>query len=171
MASVSSWKQHVLLAAAFTLVGCAALRQNLRGQDLSFRGAWFCPKAGCKEAEMKRSTRGSRRGETSVSKVKLQPAAALAFWPEAEPSRLEASVKDCKGKSAQVDASRIKRPGEHGIKDSTARQSFIVLLERDAPAGLTLKKKGDCAIWTVTATAHWDDGATYSLQAAIDISG
>lgn len=171
MASVFFSKQCVPVAVAVTLVGCAGLRQNLRGQDLSYRGAWFCPEAGCGEAGMQRSTRGSRRGETSVSKVKLQPVAALAFWAEAEPSRLEASVKDCKGKSAKVDASRIKRPGKHGIEDSNARRSFIVLLERDDPAGLTLKKKGECAIWTVTATAHWDDGATYSMEAAIDTSG
>ena len=65
----------------------------------------------------------------------------------------------------------IKRPREHGITDPRAQQSFMVLLESDAPAGLTLKKKGECAIWTVTATAHWDDGATYSMDAAIDTSG
>jgi len=147
------------------------LRQNLRGQDLSFRGAWFCAKAGCGEGKMQRSTRGSRRGETSVTKVKMQPAVALAFWAEAEPSNLEASVKDCKGKSAKVDAAMIKRPGEHGIQDPRAQQSFIVLLEGDATGGLTLKKKGECAVWTVTATAHWDDGATYSIEAAIDTSG
>jgi hypothetical protein len=119
---------------------------------------------------MQRSTRGSRSGETSVTKVKLQPAAALAFWAEAEPARVEATVEDCKGKSAKVDASMIKRPNEHGIQDPRARESFMVLLEKDAPAGLTLKKKGKCAVWTVTATAHWDDGATYSMAAAIDVS-
>ena len=73
---------RVLLASAIlstVVAGCASLRQNIRGQELSYRGAWYCEAEGCDAKAMVKSTRGSRDGEVNINTVKLAPRAAMAF--------------------------------------------------------------------------------------------
>ncbi len=156
------------LALAATLGGCASLRQNMRGQELSYRGAWFCEAPNCKAGEMVQSRTGSRDGEVSINTVKLAPRAAMMFTAAAAFDSLTANVRDCKGNTAEVPARDIVTGGEHGIGDADARESWVVWIDPASLSGLQ-RSKGACAVWKVEATAVWSDGATYSLTAGIDI--
>jgi hypothetical protein len=150
--------------------GCAALRQNMRGQELSYRGAWYCESAGCEEADMVQSRAGHREDTTMINEVKLQPQAALAFTAASPFETLTATVEDCKGTSAEVPAGDIAEAGAHGVGDSGARESWLVWLD-PAHLGELELGSGSCAIWTVEATASWSDGASYSLRAGVEVGG
>jgi hypothetical protein len=151
-----------ILVALTSLVGCKEMRQNLRGQELSYRGAWFCAEKDCSEKQMQRSTSGTREGAVDIASVKLRPHAGLAFTAEAPFDKLNVKVEDCKGKSVELDASAIKKPGEHKIGDSAARESWMVVLDKR----LDLKFGKKCA-WVATVVATWSDGATFTSQAGI----
>ena len=151
--------------------GCAALRQNMRGQELSYRGAWFCEADGCSEKDMVQSRVGSRDGTTTINEVQLRPSAALAFTAEAAFDALEASVTDCKGKSVAVPTGDIAKAGSHSVGDDSARESWIVWVDPAHLDGLKLGNKGSCAIWKVEARATWSDGSTYSLLSGIQVEG
>lgn len=151
-----------IVVALTALAGCKEMRQNLRGQELSYRGAWFCAEAGCSEKQMQRSSSGTREGAVDIASVKLRPRAALAFTAEAPFDKLDVKVEDCKGKSVELGADAIKKPGDHKIGDASARESWMVVL--DESLGLKFGKK--CA-WIATVVATWPDGATFTSQAGI----
>ena len=151
---------------AATLGGCASLRQNMRGQELSYRGAWYCEAADCKPSEMVQSRSGTRDGEVTINTVKLAPKAAMIFTAAAAFDSLTATVRDCKGNDAEVPSSDIVAAGKHGVGDSDARESWVVWID---PASLDGLKKSKGCVWKVDATATWSDGATFSLTAGVDI--
>jgi hypothetical protein len=149
-------------------LGCASLRQNMRGQELSYRGAWHCSGGACTAGEMVKSTSGTREGTMMINTVALDPKAGLAFTAAAPFDTLTATVRDCKGNSAAVPASDIQAPGNHGIEDGDARESWIVWVDPSSLVKLE-RGKGACAVWKIEASATWTDGATYSLTAGVDI--
>ena len=152
---------------ASAIGGCASLRQNMRGQELSYRGAWYCEAADCKPGEMVQSRSGTRDGEVTINTVKLAPKAAMIFTAAAAFDSLTATVRDCKGNSAEVPSSDIAAAGKHGVGDSDARESWVIWID---PASLSgLKRSKGCTVWKVDATATWSDGATFSLTAGVDI--
>lgn len=151
-----------------TLPGCASLRQNMRGQELSYRGAWYCEAADCKPGEMVQSRSGTRDGEININTVKLAPKAAMTFTAAAAFDSLTATASDCKGNSVDVPSSDIVAASKHGVGDSAARESWVVWIDPGSLSGLN-RGKGGCAVWKVEATATWSDGATYSLTAGVDI--
>ncbi|MFO7566108.1 MAG: hypothetical protein R6X02_25915 [Enhygromyxa sp.] len=157
-----------LLLAAAASFGCAALRQNMRGQELSYRGAWYCEAANCKPGEMVKSRTGTRDGEVTINTVKLAPKAAMTFTAAAAFDQLRATVRDCKGNSAEVPGGDILEAGKHGVGDQDARESWVVWIDPASLSGLE-RGKGSCAVWKVEAQATWSDGATYSLTAGVDL--
>jgi hypothetical protein len=159
-----------LLVFATSLTACAALRQNVRGQELSYRGAWHCSNGTCEAGKMVKSMVGTRDGEVMVNTVKLDPKAGLAFTAAAPFDSLTATVHDCKGNSADVPTADIVMPGKHGITDGDASESWIVWVDPSALAELE-RGAGACAVWKVEASATWSDGATYSLTAGINTGG
>jgi len=156
------------LMLAATLGACASLRQNMRGQELSYRGAWYCEAPNCKVGEMVKSRTGTRDGDVNINTVKLAPRAAMTFTAAAPFDTLTATVRDCKGNSAPVLARDIEASGSHRVGDSDARESWLVWIDPGALTGLE-RSKGACSVWKVEATATWSDGATYSLTAGVDI--
>lgn len=157
------------LMLAATLGACASLRQNMRGQELSYRGAWSCEVPNCKAKEMVKSRSGTRDGEVNINTVKLAPRAAMTFTAAAPFDTLTATVRDCKGNSAEVLARDIESAGSHAVGDSDARESWIVWVDPGALTGLE-RSKGACAVWKVEARARWSDGASDSLTAGLDIA-
>lgn len=160
----------LVLVFVSSLSACAALRQNVRGQELSYRGAWHCSSGACEAGEMVKSMAGTRDGEVMVNTVELDPKAGLAFTAAAAFDSLTATVRDCKGNTADVPSSDIVMPGKHGIEDGDARESWIVWVDPGA-LGQLERGKGACAVWKVEATATWSDGATYSLTAGVNTAG
>jgi hypothetical protein len=154
--------RQALVFATLVLAGCTQMRQSLRGQELSYRGAWYCASTGCGETQMKRSTSGTREDGVEVASVVLQPRAALAFTAETAFERLDVQVQDCKGKSVELEPTAIKKPGEHRIGDENAKESWMIVLDRS----LELRFGKKCR-WTATVVATWSDGATFTSRAAI----
>ncbi len=145
-----------LLSSLSLGLGCAAMRQSLKGQEISHRGVYACPgDAGCDQKEMKRSTSGTQMDGMTVTDVHLAPVAALAYTAESPFERLEAKIADCKGNSIDVAPERIVPAGEHKVGDALAKESWMIVVHRDDVKDLVLKGKGECAVWKVTATAHW----------------
>lgn len=167
---VPMFAPSIVLVFATSLLACSALRQNVRGQELSYRGAWHCASGPCEPGEMVKSMVGTRDGEVMINTVKLDPQTGLAFTAAASFDSLTAKVHDCKGNVVDVPAADIVMPGKHGIKASDASESWVVWLDPSALGGLE-RGKGACAVWKVEATATWSDGATYSLTAGVDTSG
>ncbi|PRP90845.1 hypothetical protein ENSA5_60950 [Enhygromyxa salina] len=160
----------VICVLATSLAGCAALRQNMRGQELSYRGAWHCEAGSCKAGDMVKSTSGTREGTVNINTVKLAPKAGMAFTAAAPFDTLTATARDCKGESVEISSANIIAPGDHGIRDQDARESWVVWVDPSELSGLE-RGKGACAVWKVEATATWSDGASYSLTAGVDIKG
>jgi len=136
------------------LAACAEARQNLRGEFVSYRGAWFCGKPDCDEQKMQRSSQAHREGELTVNHGKVKNGAALVFSAGKPPNTLTASVKDCKGNTADVPADKVKKPGSHSISGQSDAWAVIVL-PADYPE-LELGK--GCKTWTVTTHAEWEKG-------------
>lgn len=148
--------------------GCAELRQNMRGQELSYRGAWYCEAANCKPGEMVQSRSGTRDGEVTINTVELAPRAAMMFTAASAFETLTATVRDCKGNAVEVPTRDIVPAGEHGVGDAEAQESWVIWID---PAGLSgLNRSKGCSVWKVEAKASWTDGATYSLTAGVDIA-
>ncbi len=156
-----------LVVLAGALLGCAAMRQNLRGQELSYRGAWYCENAGCSEKDMVISRSGTREGTTDIASVSLQPKAALAFTAAAAFDSLEATVRDCEGHSAKVPAESITPAGKHSVGDSSARESWMIWIDPAELPGLE-RGAGKCARWMIDAKGKWSDGAEYSMTVGIE---
>jgi hypothetical protein len=133
---------------------CAEARQNLRGEFVSYRGAWFCGKPGCDEQKMQRSSQAHREGDLTVNHGKVKNGVALVFSAGKAPKTLTASVKDCKGNTADVPGDKVKAPGSHAVSGQSDAWAVIVMPE-DYP-GLELGKS--CKTWTVTTHAEWDKG-------------
>lgn len=157
-----------MLLLTTSLAGCAALRQNMRGEELSYRGAWYCKSGPCEAGEMSESTTGTREGTTMINEVVLAPRAGLAFTAAAPFDTLTATVRDCKGNSAEVPSAEVVAPGAHGIADTDARESWIVWLD---PASLPELATNEGCVWKVEATATWSEGASYTLEAGVEIDG
>jgi hypothetical protein len=148
------------------LSGC----QNLRNEFVSFRGAWFCEKKDCAEAEMKRSSKGHNKTDRlRIMHGKVQPRAALAFYPGKPVASFSAKVADCKGKEIAVPDGSVKAPGSHGI--SGEADSWVIVLDRAELSDLTIDKKGDCSVLTVTTHATWEKGTKYHEQGGIQVEG
>lgn len=155
----------LLLATAIGM-GCGALRQNLRDQFVSYRGAWFCDAPGCSSAEVVQSKKGSMSGELSVSDVKLQPHTGLVFFPGTPPSGMTAKVTDCKGKSKEIPKDKVQPPGRHRI--SAEADSWVIWLDERLVADLSVGSD-KCAMLTVTTNATWSDGSTFEAKGAVKI--
>ncbi len=144
-------------AALATLVGwgCAEMRQNMRNEFVSVRGAWFCAKAGCAPAQMQRSSKAHREGDVTVAHGKIANGVAVVFNAGKPPKSFSAHVSDCAGHQAEVPADKVLAPGGHGIAGQ-ADSYAVVITRADYPA---LELGGACKRWTVTTDATWDKGA------------
>jgi hypothetical protein len=147
--------------------GCAEMRQNLRGQELSFRGTYSCPKKGCGTSEMTRSTKTSMEGATTISSVNMKTRSAIMFTAAAPFDSLTAKVTDCKGNRVDVAKGDVKKPGKHSVGDARAKESWAVIIDSKKYGDLELATKGKCAAWMVEAQATWSDSATYSLRSGL----
>lgn len=139
--------------AVLVLGGCAEMRQNWRGEFVSYRGAWFCGSAGCGEAQMQRSTKAHREGDLTVNHGKIGNGAALVFKAGKTPDTLTADVTAC-GKTSPVPADKVKAPGAHGITGQG--DSYVVVIDPKDYPDLELGK--GCKKWTVTTHASWPKG-------------
>jgi len=150
--------------------GCGALRQNLRNQFVSYRGAWSCESAGCKSSEVVQSKSGRASpggGELRINDVKLQPHAGLAFYPGTPVKAMTATVRDCKGKSKDVPSDKVQPPGRHKIKAEP--DSWVIWLDEALVSDLEVSE-GDCAVLTVKTHSTWDDGSVYDAEGAIAVA-
>jgi len=144
------------------------MSQNIKGQELSYRGTWFCEAAGCAESEMIASRRGGKQGEMRFHSAKLQPRAAMVFTAAAAFSRIEATVSDCAGTLVALPEEAFRSPGSHDVGDRDVHESWLILVD-----GPVLKKHlkfgagTSCETITIAATAHWDDGRSFTLKAGI----
>lgn len=148
--------------------GCGALRQNLRNQFVSYRGAWSCASAGCKSSDVVQSKAGSNQGELRINDVKLQPHAGLVFYPGVPVKAMTATVRDCKGKSKEVPSGKVQPPGRHKI--GAEPDSWVVWLDEALVSDLEVGT-GDCAVLTVKTHSTWDDGSVYDAEGAIKVGG
>lgn len=155
-----------IVGLAFVGVACGALRQNLRNQFLSYRGAWFCDAPGCASSDVVQSKKGSNKGELRINNVKLQPHAGLVFYPGTPVSGMTATVRDCKGKSKEIPGDKVQKPGRHKI--GAEPDSWVIWLDERLVADLEVGT-GDCAVLTVSTHASWDDGSTHDAQGAVKI--
>lgn len=147
--------------------GCGALRQNLRNEFVSYRGAWACASAGCKIGDEEQSRAGSNKGELRINDVKLQPRAGLVFYPGKPVETLTASVRDCKGKRKDVPSELVQAPGKHSI--GAEPDSWVVWIDEAIAADLEVSR-GDCAVLIVTTHSTWSDGKDYDAEGAIKVA-
>ncbi len=156
----------VLTMAAST--ACGALRQNLRDQFVTYRGAWFCAEAGCRSSDVTQSKKGRTQGELQVNDVAMQPHVGLVFYPGAPVQAMTATVRDCKGKSKSIPKDKVQPPGRHKI--SAEPDSWVIWLDQKLVADLDVGG-GKCALLTVGIHATWDDGSTHDAQGGVRIEG
>ncbi len=150
----------VLVTAASAMFACA-LRQNLRNQFLSYRGAWHCEKKACGQAGMTRSTRATRSGQVDITTVKMNPKVAMVINAGAPPETFTAQLA-CGGQTQQVPADKILGPGAHKI--SGQADSYVVLVD---PADYAF---GDCNEYRLRAHATWEGGKRkYDLEAGLSV--
>jgi hypothetical protein len=151
----------VLVTAASATFACA-LRQNLRNQFLSYRGAWHCEKKpACGQAGMTRSTRGSRAGEVDITNVKMNPKVAMVVNAGAPPESFTAKLA-CGGQTQDVPADNILGPGAHKIAGQA--DSYVVLVD---PADYSF---GECNAYRLHAHATWENGKReYNLEAGLSV--
>lgn len=148
--------------------GCGALRQNLKNEFVSYRGAWSCATAGCKSSDVVQSKKGRVQGELRISEVALQPHAGLVFYPGKPVKTLTATVRDCKGKSKEVPGDKVQPPGRHKI--SAEPDSWVIWLDEALVSDLEVGKD-ECAVLIVKTHSTWDDGKVYDAEGAIEVGG
>lgn len=148
--------------------GCGALRQNLKNEFVSYRGAWSCASAGCKSSEVVQSKKGRTQGELRIAEVALQPHAGLVFYPGKPVKTLTATVRDCKGKSKEVPSDKVQPPGRHKI--GAEPTSWVIWLDEALVSDLEVGQ-GECAVLIVKTHSTWDDGKVYDAEGAIEIGG
>lgn len=151
-------------AAGVGMLGCAEMRQNYRGEYMTYRGAWFCAKAGCEEQKMQRSSKAHRVGDMTVNHGKVTAGAALVFKPGKTPETFTAKVSDCAGKTGDVPADKIKAPGAHGIAGQA--DSYAVIVDPKDFPDLTIGK--GCKSWTVTTHSTFDKGTSWEAKAGLE---
>jgi hypothetical protein len=149
-------------------LACGALRQNLRSQFVSYRGAWSCASAGCSSRDVVQSKAGSNKGELRINDVVLQPHAGLVFYPGTPVKTMTASVRDCKGKTKDVPSDKVQPPGRHRL--GSEPDSWVIWLDEALVADLEVAS-GDCAVLTVKTHSTWDDGSVYDAEGAIKVGG
>lgn len=149
-------------------VACGALRQNLRSQFVSYRGAWFCDAPGCTSAQVVQSKKGSNNGELRINDVALQPHAGLVFYPGVAVQGMTATVRDCKGKSKDIPSDKVQPPGRHEI--ASEPDSWVIWVDETLVADLEVSG-GDCAVLIVKTHSTWDDGSTYDAEGALKVGG
>ena len=154
----------LLLAGFSVAIGCGSLRQNLRNEFLSYRGAWFCESPGCAQKDMKQSKQGHNEGDVRYNHGKLQPAAALVFNPGTEATGVTAKVIDCKGSSIAVPESSVQAPGAHELP--AQGNSWVVMVD---PAELSGLDSG-CGKLRVEATATFPKGTTHTQPGGIQVN-
>lgn len=148
--------------------GCGALRQNLKNEFVSYRGAWSCASAGCKSSEVVQSKKGRVQGDLQISAVALQPHAGLVFYPGKAVKTLTATVRDCKGKSKDVPSDKVQPPGRHKI--GAEPTSWVIWLDEALVSDLEVGQ-GECAVLIVKTHSTWDDGKVYDAEGAIEVGG
>lgn len=156
-----------IAAIALFGIACGALRQNLRDQFVSYRGAWFCGEAGCSSSDVVQSKKGSNRGELRINEVKMQPHAGLVFYPGTPVQGMTATVRDCKGKSKDIPKDKVQKPGRHKI--GAEPDSWVIWLDQRLVADLEVGS-GDCAVLTVKTHATWEDGSTFDAEGAVSVA-
>lgn len=150
--------------ALFATLACAEMRQNMRGEFVTYRGAWFCAEAGCADAKMQRSASAHREGDVTVNHGKVNLGAALVFKAGKVPQTIKATVTDCAGKTADVPDDKLKKPGDHGIAGQA--DSYVVRVDpKDYP---DLKLGKGCKKWTVTTHSTWDKGTSWEAKAGLE---
>lgn len=149
-------------------LACGALRQNLRSQFVSYRGAWFCESAGCSSRDVVQSKAGSNQGELRINDVKLQPHTGLVFYPGVPVQGMTATVRDCKGKSKDIPSDKVQAPGRHKI--GSEPDSWVIWLDQKLVADLEVGS-GNCGVLVVKTHATWDDGSVYDCEGAVKIKG
>jgi hypothetical protein len=148
--------------------GCGAMRQNLRNQFVSYRGAWSCASPGCKSSEVVQSKSGQTKGELRINHVALAPHAGLVFYPGTPVATMTATVRDCKGQSKDVPSDKVQPPGRHKIKAEP--DSWVIWLDTALVSDLEVSR-GDCAVLTVKTHSTWQDGSVYDAEGAIEVGG
>ena len=158
-----------LLLSAGTISGCAQLRRNLRGQELSFRGAYLCEESACDDAKLVRSRVGTTDGTTPVVTVKFIPRVALAFTAETAFESLAVTVEGCKGEVAALPPTAIRPTGDHQIGPAEARESWMVELEPRALAdlGVAYGDRGPCGRLRVHVEGTWADGTKFPFDVVL----
>jgi hypothetical protein len=150
----------VFVTAASATFACG-LRQNLRNQFLSYRGAWHCEKKECGQAGMTRSTRGSRSGDVEITSVKMNPRVAMVINAGAAPQTFTAELK-CGGQTQEVPGERVLAPGTHKIAGQN--DSYVVLIDATDYAF------GDCKEYRLHTQATWENGKrTYDLESGLSV--
>jgi hypothetical protein len=150
----------VLVTAGAAAMACG-LRQNLRNQFLSYRGAWQCPDAACVQGQMSRSTRGSRSGTVDITNVKMNPKVVMVVNAGAVPEAFSAKVS-CGGAAEGVPADKIRPPGDHKI--SGQADSYAVIID---PADYSFK---NCTSYRLLAHAEWENGKRkFDLEAGLSV--
>lgn len=157
-----------IVGVAVVGMACGALRQNLRDQFVSYRGAWSCAEPGCSSADVVQSKRGSNQGELRINEVTLSPHAGLVFFPGTPPSAMTATVRDCKGKSKDIPKDKVQPPGRHKI--GAEADSWVIWLDQPLLAELEVGS-GECSVLVVTTHSTWDDGSTYDARGGVDVGG
>lgn len=142
---------------------CAEMRQNMRNEFVSYRGAWFCPKHGCAIGQMQRSSAAHREGDVTINHGDVTAGAALAFSAGKAPKTFTASVSDCNGKTADVPADDVLAPGAHGLAGQA--DAWVVRIDPNALPELQWGKA--CKQWMVTTHATWDKGSTWEQEGGI----
>jgi hypothetical protein len=155
------------LAMALVLPSGCGLRQNLRNQFVSYRGAWSCASAGCKSSEVVQSKAGRNQGELQISDVKLQPHAGLVFYPGTPVKTMTATVRDCKGKSKEVPSDKVQPPGRHKV--GSEGDSWVIWLDEPLVSDLEVSE-GDCGLLVVKTHSTWDDGSVYDAEGGVQIA-
>ena len=151
-----------LLFVVSTATACGALRQNLRNQFVSYRGAWQCDGGDCKQGGMSRATKQHREGETDITHVTLNNQVAMVWNAGAPPESFSAQLR-CGGGSAEVPAERIKAPGEHKIAGQ--KDSYVILVRAKDYDFI-----GDCKQVRVKTHATWEAGKkTYEAEAGLKL--
>lgn len=148
--------------------GCGAMRQNLRNEFVSYRGAWSCESAGCSSREVVQSKKGRTQGELRIAEVRLQPHAGLVFYPGKPVETLTATVRDCKGKSKEVPSDKVQPPGRHKI--SAEPDSWVIWLDEALVSDLEVGQ-GECAVLVVKTHSTWDNDKEYDAEGAIEVGG
>ena len=151
----------IVFATVASAVFACGLRQNLRNQFLSYRGAWHCDKKACGQAGMSRSTRGSRAGDVEITNVKMNPRVAMVVNAGAAPQTFSAQLA-CGGQTQEVPGERVLPPGQHKIAGQG--DSYVILIE---PGDYAFS---DCREYRLRAHATWENGKReYDLEAGIAI--